>query len=136
MSGMSYSWSNPLHRSNYPLRAIMFHIGVTTQHSPLPEKNELCEKGIDFIKFCLTIDPISRPTAEELMDHPWMLAFIDTLRRYEEEDMTSPPVELPSEQDYEGATVAKHAAIIQEKEIEAIKAETPPISDASNSPLV
>ena len=112
----------------------MFHIGVGTQHPPLPEKGELSEMGIDFIKACLTIDPMLRPTAEELMRHPWILQFIETLRSYEDDDMTSPPVELPSEQQYRGATVARQAAIIQEKEVETIKAETPPASDTSASP--
>ena len=112
----------------------MFHIGVATQHPPLPEKGELSDLGISFIKACLTIDPSRRPTAEDLMQHPWMLQFIDTLRSYEDEEMTSPPNEVPPEQDYRGASVARQAAIIQEKEVEAITAETPPVSDTSTSP--
>ena len=54
-------------------RAIMFHIGVSTQHPPLPEPGQLSPVGIDFIKQCLTIDPILRPTAQELTMHPWMV---------------------------------------------------------------
>ena len=114
----------------------MFHIGVATQHPPLPEKSELSELGINFIKQCLTIDPMRRPTANELKNHPWMVQFMDTLRSYQEEELaTSPPVEVPPEQDFEGGTVARQAAIMQKKEIEIIKAETPtylsPNSDAS-----
>lgn len=75
-----------------------------------------------------------RPTAEDLMQHPWMLQFIDTLRSYDDDDLTSPPAEIPREQDYRGATVARQAAIIHEKEVETINAETPPSSDASASP--
>ncbi|KAH8120512.1 hypothetical protein DFH11DRAFT_1539623 [Phellopilus nigrolimitatus] len=117
--------------------AIMFHIGVATQHPPLPDNGELSDLGINFIKLCLTIDPMRRPTADELMNHPWMLQLMETLRSYEEEELaTNPPVELPSEQDFQGATVARQAAIIQEKEVEAIKASSPesttPNSDLSS----
>lgn len=108
----------------------MFHIGVATQHPPLPEKGELSEMGINFIKQCLIIDPMRRPTAEELMDHPWMVQFMETLRSYEEEEMaTSPPAEMPSEQDFHGAVVARQAAIIQEKEVEAINCTSPAMSE-------
>ena len=115
-------------------RAIMFHIVVATQHPPLPDKGELSEKGIHFIKQCLTIDPVLRPTADELMDHPWMLDFMETLRGYEEEEMASPPADLPPEKNFEGATVARQAAIIQEKEVEAIAAVSPPISEVTTPP--
>jgi len=67
--------------------AIMFHIGVATQHPPLPEKGELSELGINFIKQCLSIDPMVRPTAQELMEHAWILQFMETLRRYEEDEL-------------------------------------------------
>ncbi|KAL5535244.1 SSK2 [Sanghuangporus sanghuang] len=116
--------------------AIMFHIGVATQHPPLPENGELSELGINFIKQCLTIDPMRRPTAEELMHHPWMVQLLETLRNYEEEELaTNAPVEMPSEQEFQGAAVARHAAIEKEKEVEAIKAASPdsitPISESS-----
>ncbi|CAA7267217.1 unnamed protein product [Cyclocybe aegerita] len=64
--------------------AIMFHIGVATQHPPLPEPDQLSNLGIDFIKQCLTIDPARRPSAIELTQHPWMLEFQETLMQYEE----------------------------------------------------
>ena len=60
----------------------MFRIGVATQHPPLPEPGQLSELGIDFIKQCLTIDPATRPTALELMAHPWMVEFSEVLRSY------------------------------------------------------
>ena len=107
----------------------MFHIGVATQHPPLPENGELGENGINFIKQCLTIDALHRPTAKELMQHPWILQLLETIRTYEEEELAnSPPIELPSEKDYRGATVARAAAIIQEKEMEAMQAPSPEIS--------
>lgn len=115
-------------------RAIMFHIGVATQHPPLPEPGQLSELGINFLKQCLIIDPMKRPTAAELMDHPWILDFRAALLSYEEAEVTSPPEQLPPEEDFEVASVARQAAIMQEKEVEAIKSTTPdltPLSDIS-----
>ncbi|OCH96708.1 kinase [Obba rivulosa] len=111
--------------------AIMFHIGVATQHPPLPEPGQLSEMGIDFIRQCLTIDPMRRPTANELMNHPWILDFREALESYEQAELaTSPPIEMPSEEAFKSATVARQAAIIQEKQTESIQSESP-----STSPL-
>ena len=108
----------------------MFHIGVATQHPPLPEPGQLSEMGIDFIRQCLTIDPVQRPTAVELMDHPWMLEFREKLHSYEEAEKmaagTSPPI--PAEGNFDNATVARQAAILQEQETERIQALSPDIS--------
>lgn len=109
----------------------MFHIGVATQHPPLPDKNELSELGINFIKQCLVLDPMRRPTAIELMDHPWMVQFMETLRSYEEEELSaSPPVDMSPQEDFKGAAVAWQAAIIREKEVTAINCASPNSSDA------
>jgi mitogen-activated protein kinase kinase kinase len=89
-------------------RAIMFHIGVATQHPPLPEPGQLSELGISFITQCLTIDPMKRPTAIELMSHPWMLEFRAALLSYEEaETIITPPERMPREEDFGFARVAK-----------------------------
>ncbi len=53
-------------------RAIMFHIGIATQHPPLPEPGQLSDLGIDFIEQCLTLDARNRPTASELLQHRWL----------------------------------------------------------------
>ena len=107
-------------------RTIMYHIGVATQHPPLPEQDQLSGLGINFIKECLSVDPTTRPSAFELMDHVWMLDFRKALQTYDETEMSkSPPAEMPSEEAYESATVARQAAIIQEKEVEAIKCISP-----------
>ncbi|EKM60810.1 uncharacterized protein PHACADRAFT_179988 [Phanerochaete carnosa HHB-10118-sp] len=111
--------------------AIMFHIGVATQHPPLPEPGQLSDMGIDFIRQCLTIDPVQRPTAVELMDHPWIQDFAETLRNFQEAELaTSPPAEMPSDPALKHATVARQAAIEKEKEVEAIQSLSP-----STSPL-
>ncbi|OAV92975.1 STE/STE11/SSK protein kinase, variant [Puccinia triticina 1-1 BBBD Race 1] len=52
--------------------AIMFHIGIATKHPPLPDPQELSELGIDFIRKSLTLDPVTRPTTVDLLNHPWM----------------------------------------------------------------
>ncbi|EFP77146.2 STE protein kinase [Puccinia graminis f. sp. tritici CRL 75-36-700-3] len=52
--------------------AIMFHIGIATKHPPLPDPQELSELGIDFIRKSLTLDPVTRPTTMDLLNHPWM----------------------------------------------------------------
>jgi mitogen-activated protein kinase kinase kinase len=72
------------HELTLTSRAIMFHIGVATQHPPLPEPGQLSDQGISFIKQCLIIDPMKRPSAGELMDHPWMVGFREALMEYEE----------------------------------------------------
>lgn len=58
------------------VRAIMFHIGIATQHPPLPEPGQLSALGIDFIEQCLTLDPAQRPTADQLVHHPWLSPMI------------------------------------------------------------
>ncbi|KAH9853098.1 kinase [Lenzites betulinus] len=111
--------------------AIMFHIGVATQHPPLPEPGQLGDMGIDFIRQCLTIDPVSRPNAIELMNHPWMLDFREKLRSYEESEnaASSTPADLSAESGtFEAATVARQAAILQEQETEFIQAQSPSMS--------
>jgi mitogen-activated protein kinase kinase kinase len=51
----------------------MFHIGIATQHPPLPEPGQLSDLGIDFIEQCLTLEAHRRPTATELLQHPWLV---------------------------------------------------------------
>jgi mitogen-activated protein kinase kinase kinase len=90
----------------------MYHIGVATQHPPLPEPDQLSELGINFIKECLTVDPTRRPSAFELMDHPWMLDFRKALQNYDEAEMTkSSPPEMPPEEDVYESTTPCQAAI-------------------------
>ena len=72
---------------------------------------------------------LQRPSATELMYHPWMLEFREALLHYEEAEMaTNPPAEMPSEEVFESASVARQAAIIQEKEVEAIMIMSPSMS--------
>ncbi|KAK9717340.1 Suppressor of Sensor Kinase (SLN1) [Basidiobolus ranarum] len=50
--------------------AVMYH--VVTGHPPLPDQSQLSEMGMDFLKKCFTRSPSSRPTAQELLQHPWV----------------------------------------------------------------
>ena len=50
----------------------MFTIGIASQHPPLPTSGQLSELGIAFLREALTIDPEERPSAAELMHHPWI----------------------------------------------------------------
>jgi mitogen-activated protein kinase kinase kinase len=128
----------PLFSSRLPTyRAIMFHIGVATQHPPLPEPSQLSDLGINFIKQCLMIDPMHRPTAMELMEHTWMSEFREALLSYEEAELANnPPARMPPDENYEHANVARQAAIIQEREVEMMQSKspmTPPSALASPS---
>ncbi|GAW08810.1 ste ste11 protein kinase [Lentinula edodes] len=110
----------------WSLGAIMFHIGVATQHPPLPEPDQLSELGIAFIKQCLTIDAMRRPSADELLGHPWMIEFQEALASYEEDEIANdPPREMPPVENFANATVARQAVIIQEKEVENITRASP-----------
>ncbi|CAK5279921.1 unnamed protein product [Mycena citricolor] len=83
--------------------AIMFHIGVATQHPPLPEPDELSSLGVQFLKRCLTIDPAIRPSAEELQDDLWLSSFRQSW-------------EVPAEED---------TSVLQEEEAEALLESAP-----------
>lgn len=112
----------------------MFHIGVATQHPPLPEPGQLSDLGINFIKQCLTIDPVLRPTAVELLDHSWMLQFGETLLGIGDGELTpTPPAEIRQGEKCETVATAKPAATTQERELEAIQIPSP-VSSSSGVP--
>lgn len=50
--------------------SVMYH--VVTGHPPLPDTSQLSSPGIDFLKKCFVRDPKKRPSAEELLKHPWI----------------------------------------------------------------
>ncbi len=108
----------------------MYHIGVATQHPPLPDKDQLCLMGIDFIKDCLTIDAMKRPTATELMEHVWMLDLREKFKRYEEEEQLLPP----SEPKFGEGAIAIQARMLEEKENLMSPDATP--SSAGDTPIL
>ncbi|KAG8044267.1 hypothetical protein GUJ93_ZPchr0137g29191 [Zizania palustris] len=56
--------------SQYEGIAAMFKIGNSRELPPIPD--HLSEQGKDFIRKCLQRDPSQRPTAVELLQHPFM----------------------------------------------------------------
>ncbi|KAJ7275457.1 hypothetical protein B0H12DRAFT_1087408 [Mycena haematopus] len=62
--------------------AIMFHIGP----------DQLSSLGIAFIKECLTIDPMLRPSADDLKNHLWLSTLRATWSTYEN-------AEVPADED-------------------------------------
>ncbi|KAG9303282.1 hypothetical protein G9A89_013608 [Geosiphon pyriformis] len=50
--------------------AVMYH--VVTGHPPLPDPSQLSDQGMDFLKQCFTRSSEERPSAEELLTHPWL----------------------------------------------------------------
>ncbi|WWC64716.1 uncharacterized protein I303_107327 [Kwoniella dejecticola CBS 10117] len=88
--------------------AIMFHLGATTEHPPLPEPNEMSELGIEWIEKCLSLEPDERPTAPELLDDEWLEPMLqqmaeleedypDVLANHETEAAPPPPEDLSAE---------------------------------------
>jgi serine/threonine protein kinase len=55
--------------------AVMYH--VATGCPPLPEASQLSEEGIDFLKQCFIRSAHKRPSAQELLQHPWITNYLD-----------------------------------------------------------
>lgn len=67
--------------------SVMYH--VVTGHPPLPDASQLSNSGIDFLKKCFVRDPNKRPSAEELLQHPWITSYLES---YSEEGQLPPPI--------------------------------------------
>ncbi|KAF7320192.1 Protein kinase domain-containing protein [Mycena kentingensis (nom. inval.)] len=108
--------------------AIMFHIGVATQHPPLPEPGQLSDLGVAFIKRCLTIDPLRRPTAEELKDDLWLSTLRETWATYETETAATADEVNPV-----ASAIAEEAQEMRDNEVAEILRASPttPSSRAS-----
>lgn len=101
----------------------MFHIGVATHHPPLPEPGQLSSLGIDFIRRCLTIDPMKRPTAQELLQHPWIVEFREVLLSYQAEEEAGSP--HPADETFEAVSVGRQAAKLHDAEVESMRSDSP-----------
>ncbi|KAL5611600.1 hypothetical protein BROUX41_000816 [Berkeleyomyces rouxiae] len=81
--------------------AIMFNIG-NGMVPEIPSDGRLSELGRDFLKHCLCVQPDERATAQELLNHPWILQAIVSAKDGEAETPNeysqgnTPQTDLPS----------------------------------------
>lgn len=110
-------------------RAIMFHIGVATQHPPLPEPDQLSSLGIAFIKECLTIDPMRRPSADDLKNHLWLSTLRATWSTYEN-------AEAPADEEnsFEDSAAGQAAALEAHAEVAEILCPSPQPPSTPSTP--
>ena len=57
--------------------ASKLYMQVVEEACPLPDSKEHSPEFVDLIKQCLHKDPLQRPTAEALMQHPFLHKVID-----------------------------------------------------------
>ncbi|KAJ3373076.1 Suppressor of Sensor Kinase (SLN1) [Allomyces arbusculus] len=50
--------------------AIIYHAAISAP--PIPDNLKISPEGLDFLKQCLRVNPNVRPTAEELLQHPFL----------------------------------------------------------------
>ncbi|ORY35800.1 hypothetical protein BCR39DRAFT_585399 [Naematelia encephala] len=98
--------------------AIMFHIGISQDHPPLPNASELSPLGVDFIEQCFILDPAERPSATELLQHPWLAPMLQQMTEHLQDTSSSsgggPSATSTVVDQYEqAAVVAKMAEMAQ-----------------------
>lgn len=105
----------------------MFHIGQAKVSPPLPNPEQLSHLGIDFLKQCLIVDAYFRPTATDLLSHPWLVSFREYMSEYEAAALPTPALTattLPSIS-FDMTQMARQAMIMEEQEIQEMAAESP-----------
>lgn len=125
----------------------MFHIGIATQHPPLPNPGELSDLGIDFIEQCVTLDPAERPTATELLYHPWLAPMVQAMAEHalthpannNVPDNASPASGVPSltstlVDPEHGPPYAQHVADIIQAEQDRMDTVSEGVSSFGNTP--
>ncbi|CAE6462573.1 unnamed protein product [Rhizoctonia solani] len=107
--------------------AIMFHIGQAKSAPPLPTPDQLSHMGINFIEQCLVINARIRPTATELLSHPWLVSFREYMSEYEAAALPTPSLTattMPS-LPYDMTQMARQAMILEEQEIQEMAGDSP-----------
>ncbi|KAG8690686.1 Suppressor of Sensor Kinase (SLN1) [Ceratobasidium sp. 423] len=107
--------------------AIMFHIGQAKSAPPLPTPDQLSHLGINFIEQCLIINARVRPTATELLSHPWLVSFREYMSEYEAAALPTPSLTattMPS-LPYDMTQMARQAMILEEQEIKEMAGDSP-----------
>ncbi|CAN1187119.1 Mitogen-activated protein kinase kinase 3 [Linum perenne] len=61
-----------------PLNLVYFHEKILDDPSPSPPKDKFSPEFCSFIDVCLLKDPDARPTAEELLTHPFIMKYAHT----------------------------------------------------------
>jgi mitogen-activated protein kinase kinase kinase len=76
--------------------SVMFH--VVTGHPPLPDPSQMSSSGISFLKECFTRNPKERPSAHELLNHPWITNYLEhgIIADDDEEAIPSSPPPSPT----------------------------------------
>ena len=64
-----------------PPSACRFFIAKTTTGPPLPEKAS--ENARDFLRSCFLVDPKARPTASQLLQHPFVAGIDSAVKEAE-----------------------------------------------------
>jgi len=99
--------------------AIIYQIGQADRAPQLPDPSQLSDLGISFIKQCLTLDPMKRPTAEALLNHPWMQSFRAEMQDYEEgSDAFGRPPSPDGSSQLEPTAITRQAQLEEEQELE------------------
>ncbi|KXS17866.1 hypothetical protein M427DRAFT_121535 [Gonapodya prolifera JEL478] len=70
--------------------AIMYHIGISGRHPPLPDPTQISDEGMSFLALCFTRPAKDRPTATQLLEHPWVCD-VDENAFYITEGLTPSP---------------------------------------------
>ncbi|CAE6363893.1 unnamed protein product [Rhizoctonia solani] len=107
--------------------AIMFHIGQAKTAPPLPTPDQLSHMGINFIEQCLVVNARIRPTATELLSHPWLVSFREYMSEYEAAALPTPSLTattMPS-LPYDMTQMARQAMILEEQEIKEMAGDSP-----------
>jgi len=74
----------------------MYHIAAS--HLPtLPTNDQMSELGQEFLLRCFDRDPVTRPTAKELLEDPWIKSIEEMFREAQAADAHTPISELSEE---------------------------------------
>lgn len=68
--------------------------------------------GISFLRLCFTLDPLQRPTAEELLNHPWMQSL-----RAELTAVDPPPLPTEDPREPQEPLIARQAHAMEQRQI-------------------
>ncbi|CEL52181.1 mitogen-activated protein kinase kinase kinase [Rhizoctonia solani AG-1 IB] len=107
--------------------AIMFHIGQAKTAPPLPTPDQLSHWGINFLEQCLIVNARLRPTATDLLSHPWLVSFREYMSEYEAAALPTPSLTattMPS-LPYDMTQMARQAMILEEQEIQDMADDSP-----------